>query len=378
MIGIYKIQNLINGKVYIGQSIDITSRFQSHKYVLNLIDDSKITSRPLYLAMKKYGVENFSFTVLEECNIEQLNEKEIMYIKKYNSYINAPNSNGYNLTPGGDSSTIDESIINECIILWQQGYSIKQIKDKTHLSHNTIEKYLKLKTTSYNTEESLKRREQGFTRYNVKSILQYTMKGEYVETYPSIADAARTLKISYNNIKQVVNNNAITIHNYIFIFNDQNKDKNLKLKLTQINKEISSRKHNLTNAKIQQYDINGNFIKTFNSINEAAEEVKRKPLTIRDGCYHKKLVAGFQWKFESDDKIITPYNKTPPNAKYIAQYSQEGELINIFRSGVEAGIALNIKKPTHIYNCCSGTRNKAYNYVWKYSTQEEYNKFHEI
>ena len=47
--------------------------------------------------------------------------------------------------------------------------------------------------------------------------------------------------------------------------------------------------------QIQKYYINGNFIKTFNSINEAAEEVKRKPLTIRDGCYHKKLVAGFQW-----------------------------------------------------------------------------------
>lgn len=90
MIGIYKITNQINNKSYIGQSIDIKRRWRDHK--------SKWVNQdyPLQKAFKKYGIENFSFEVLEECKIEELNEKEIYYINKFNSY-----NNGYNATTGG-------------------------------------------------------------------------------------------------------------------------------------------------------------------------------------------------------------------------------------------------------------------------------------
>ena len=95
MIGIYKIENKINGKVYIGQSIDIKSRW--NKYIL----DSKtwqITNQSavIHKALNKYGVNNFSFEVLEECNPNELDEKEIFWIDYYDSYYN-----GYNCTKGG-------------------------------------------------------------------------------------------------------------------------------------------------------------------------------------------------------------------------------------------------------------------------------------
>ena len=95
MIGIYKITNTVNGKVYIGQAQDIEERWKQHNREF-LKEDSVI-----YLAMRKYGIENFSFEVLEECKKEELNEKEIYYIEKFNSYIHAENSNGYNMTIGG-------------------------------------------------------------------------------------------------------------------------------------------------------------------------------------------------------------------------------------------------------------------------------------
>ena len=91
MIGIYKIQNLINGKVYIGQSINIERRFHQHKY-----DDSQ--NSVIHRAIKKYGIENFSFEVIEECNYKDLDEREIFWIKYYNS---SNKNNGYNLTLGG-------------------------------------------------------------------------------------------------------------------------------------------------------------------------------------------------------------------------------------------------------------------------------------
>jgi group I intron endonuclease len=66
--GIYKIENLINGKIYIGQSIEIEQRWKKH---LAASDDFLI-----HKALRKYGKENFSFTILEECDLLKLDERE--------------------------------------------------------------------------------------------------------------------------------------------------------------------------------------------------------------------------------------------------------------------------------------------------------------
>ncbi len=76
MIGIYKIINHINNKIYIGQSIDIDRRFKEHIRTSKLNKDNM----PIHKAMYKYGIENFSIVVIEECEISLLDEKEKYYI----------------------------------------------------------------------------------------------------------------------------------------------------------------------------------------------------------------------------------------------------------------------------------------------------------
>lgn len=88
MVGIYKITNKINNKTYIGQSIELERRLTSH---LRGWEDSVIDN-----AIKKEGINNFTFEIIEECPLEQLNEREIYWIQYYDSYLN-----GYNQTPGG-------------------------------------------------------------------------------------------------------------------------------------------------------------------------------------------------------------------------------------------------------------------------------------
>ena len=100
MIGIYLIKNTINDKVYIGQAQDIESRWKEHRRKYTLPKNENII---LYKAFKKYGIENFTFEVIEECAIEELNERETFYIEFYNAYAFQDNSSGYNMTKEGGS-----------------------------------------------------------------------------------------------------------------------------------------------------------------------------------------------------------------------------------------------------------------------------------
>ena len=95
IIGIQKITNKKNGKIYIGQSNNIKRRFYEHCRNNEILIDK---------AIQKYGKEEFIFEVVEECKIEELNEKETYWIKKFKS-----NVNGYNLSTGGDQHSLGEN-----------------------------------------------------------------------------------------------------------------------------------------------------------------------------------------------------------------------------------------------------------------------------
>ena len=100
MIGIYKIENLITHKVYIGQSKNIKNRWKEHIYALN---NDKHINIYLQRAWNKYGQENFNFESLEECTKKELNNKETYWFNIY--YPNV-----YNLHRTGDSHNMSQEI----------------------------------------------------------------------------------------------------------------------------------------------------------------------------------------------------------------------------------------------------------------------------
>ena len=91
--GIYKLTNLKNQKVYIGQAANLADRWKDHIKAGLGIDTP---NNMLYAAMIKDGVENFTFEVLEECERSALNDRETYYIEFYRSQ-----EHGYNMTKGG-------------------------------------------------------------------------------------------------------------------------------------------------------------------------------------------------------------------------------------------------------------------------------------
>ena len=129
MIGIYKFQNKINQKVYIGQSINIEKRYNAH---INRVKNKKSNqyNSVLHQAIRKYGIQNFTFEVIQECSVKDLDEREKYWIQYYDSF-----NNGYNCTSGGTNQ-------REATKKFDQNFIkiIQQLLIKNQLSYQEIHK----------------------------------------------------------------------------------------------------------------------------------------------------------------------------------------------------------------------------------------------
>lgn len=129
MIGIYKITKKSNGKSYIGQSNDIKRRINEHQGKRDLAIDQ---------AIQKYGIDAFDYEVLEECSLEELDEREKYWIQYFNTYKGF----GYNCNAGGGDSrgenngrtkltNQDVAYIRECYDLHRRRKEVyEQFKDR--------------------------------------------------------------------------------------------------------------------------------------------------------------------------------------------------------------------------------------------------------
>lgn len=129
---IYIIKNLKNKKVYIGKTFNtIQCRFKEH---LRESRKNRCENRKLYKAIKKHGEDMFYVELLEE-NIpdDLLNQKEIEYIDKYDSY-----RNGYNSTLGEDGSRYLNINEEELIIDYHKTKSVKHTAKKFNISQDTV------------------------------------------------------------------------------------------------------------------------------------------------------------------------------------------------------------------------------------------------
>ena len=100
-IGIYQIINNVNNHSYVGQSQDIYRRWDKHRSTAYNIND-KSYDLPLYRAIRKYGLEQFSFNIIVECSNEELDMLEKYWIKEINPE--------YNLSSGGQNGSSSQKL----------------------------------------------------------------------------------------------------------------------------------------------------------------------------------------------------------------------------------------------------------------------------
>ena len=172
MAYIYKITNNINNKIYIGKTErTVEQRYAEH--CKNAIH--KYFDYPLYRAMNKYGLENFSVETIEETNSP--NEREVYWINFYNSYYD-----GYNSTLGGEGCRIcDYDLIYS---LYKMGKDCKEIAQILHYDQETCR--IAVKTFGITPEEL-------FTRHCEKMYVPVAQLDkdteEIIKIFPSVTEA---------------------------------------------------------------------------------------------------------------------------------------------------------------------------------------------
>lgn len=210
---IYKITNIKNGKCYIGETIqNYKKRWRDHIYCSK---NDKSGSPVLVNAFKKHGIDNFKFEVLIICFDDKRFEMETHYIKKYNSLV----PNGYNICLGGKG-----------ISGFKFTDEMKQkLKDKQQASEKwkeACQKNIIGKRKGEIRSEEIKRKiSEGMKKYREnnkdksgKKVLQYSLDGQLINTYPSIAEAGRQLNITPQSISKVIHGQRKTCRGFLWKF----------------------------------------------------------------------------------------------------------------------------------------------------------------
>jgi group I intron endonuclease len=214
MVGIYKITNP-NNRIYIGQSTNIYLRWNKYKKL-------QCKDQPsLYSSLKKHSPENHIFEIIEECLIEQLDEKEIYWGMKFDVLSNKHLNNRLGRGFGSLDSEETKQKKREC----HKGRSNYWFKGKK-LTQEQRQKISKSKkgTTQNRTKT---RKDKGIPRSSHilsvvkaknKSVLQYDLKNNFIKEWASGALAAKELNINQPNINACCNNKINSYKGFIWKF----------------------------------------------------------------------------------------------------------------------------------------------------------------
>ncbi len=437
---IYKIENLINGKCYIGQTTTTIKHRWGQHYSNHKNTDNMIICK----AIKKYGKNSFIISKLEEVTtpskdslIEKLNALEIMYIKQENSI----QPNGYNISIGGNNvsnrlkKSVDVYSMNgtfienlpsctessekynisvsdvsamcngellkskKCNYIFRykgEPYNIFDpfhYKRSTYIYRYTLDGKLDKKYSSFSmasidctgntsSRSAIRDAVNGINHtacgylwsksdyetfsldgYRKKiEVDQYDLNGNYIATYSSLSEATIAIgkNISYvSGITQCCKNERTQAYGYIWRY----KGNTLSIN------DVSVR---LKNIKVDQYSIDGTFIKTHTSMQEALRDIgvkENQVSNIKKCCDGVSPIRfGYVWRYTGEPFSLYPvYINKGGSSKPVSQYSLDGNFIKSYPSAKDAALAVGLKNGSQITSVCKGHGKTAKGYIWKYT-----------
>lgn len=183
MAYIYQIINDVNQKIYVGKTeFSIEKRFKEH---CNDAFRERNEKRPLYSAMRKYGIENFHIELIEET--DKANERETYWIEKLGSF-----KWGYNATMGGDGRKyLDYDLV---VATYREIKNIKETATKLQISTDSVENILKERKEKIYSQQEVNKNFYG------KMIKQLNQDNELIQIFSSAKEAARYIRPNITSV----------------------------------------------------------------------------------------------------------------------------------------------------------------------------------
>jgi len=226
IIGIYKITSPTN-KVYIGQSINLIKRINRYKML-------KCSRQPkIYNSLKKYGVENHIFEIIEECSEELLNEREIYWKQQIVNKLGWNKALFCQLNDNkGGKQSLGTKLLKKQVAIdkgfgkWNKGKKRSDIS-KQKLSNSKIgNQNKKNKTHSIESKTKMSLAQKGrkitwgdkISNSNNKPVYQYDLKGRLIAEYKSITHASKLTGSHISVISNSIIKKRKTRKNHIWVF----------------------------------------------------------------------------------------------------------------------------------------------------------------
>lgn len=321
-----------NGKSYIGRTKNFEQRKQQH-YQSAFNPKKQNYNVAFYNAIRKYGWDNIQWFIIDSSNNnEELNKKEKYWIKYYNTYINWENSNGYNMTFGGEDGSVPERFITqqevnkilkrfkECgdIILMTEEFECsynllrgiiqgERRQDLTHINNmNFYNQYRKVgqKYTKEDIELIIKLHNDGLSNSQIEQQLDIPIKyiqdifsGRIQTKVTGFKTITREERAYYNPV-----NSKRTKEEILKIVDEYYKE---KLTIKQI-----SEKHNMIPSRVSEI-VNG---KTWSKVTGIHFKGKQKTVLTKEAVL--KIIERCN-ETQNYEEIANEFNTTVRNVKRI-------------------------------------------------------------
>lgn len=325
MIGIYIIKNNINNKVYIGQSVDIKTRWRQHRCAKE--------NYPLYNAFKKYGLNNFTFEVLLECSKEELLENEQKFILQYRSL---ESDYGYNQSFPTENNTGGHGTL----FTYDQVLNIIDDLLNTNLNKDFLAEKYQCGERTIRDINCGRTWRQSEIEYPIRKLWEIGGKN-YSTSTPEGQ--------KFNTICPVCGGIKYSSASMCKTCSDKHQQHTDRPNRDTLLKEIANSSFVAVGTK---YGVTDNAI--------------RKWCKAYDLPTHTKEIKEL---YKKEQGILD----TPKTQKdyTVGQFDLNGNLIATFQSPAVAAKSLGKSRGSHITEVCNGIHKTAYGYVWKYINQEK-------
>lgn len=367
---IYLIENLINGKQYIGQTITTIK----HRWGQHTAHTKGHHNMPVVFAINKYGKENFTINEVQKYEADTkedllnlLNKAEIYYIAEYNTLSPI----GYNVTSGGNN--VSSSLAKPVDAYTTDGEFLRSFDSAAEAGRfynvsdgSVIDCCMGNILTTNNRKYTFRYKDEPFDKFDVfhykrsRYIYKFDLDGNFIQKYSNATLAGLDIEDACENVGSgiisVLDNPNKTAYGFYW-----SSTGTFDFDLVNYRNRIL----------VDQYDFNGNMLNTHKSASDACEFIGKTTefvSQILDVCRGKASQAhGYIWRFKDDPFDL--YNIPIQLAKIkVDKYTTDGVFIATYDSFQDALRAMgkDIDQGCNLKKGCLGISPIVFGFVWRF------------